>query len=77
VRNNIYNSNVYALTNERTPPLVISSITITGLSEVMEESSSQYSCIAYYNDGSSQDVTTLVSWSEDSPYALDKATFIL
>lgn len=44
-------------------------ITIDGPTEVNENSSADYTCTAYYDDGSSADVTELVTWSEDSIYA--------
>jgi len=40
-------------------------IEITGPSEVAENSSAYYSCKAFYDDGSSEDVTSSASWSED------------
>jgi hypothetical protein len=44
-------------------------IEITGPSEVAEDSSAYYSCKAFYDDGSSEDVTRSASWSEDCWYA--------
>jgi len=44
-------------------------ITITGLSEVYQNSTTNYTCTAYFDNGNSSDVTSSVTWSEDSPYA--------
>jgi len=44
-------------------------IEISGPSEIAENSTAQYSCKAYYDDGSSEDVTGSASWSEDCWYA--------
>ena len=47
----------------------LSYITISGPTEVNEDSGAQYTCTAHYTDGSSSDVTNSANWSEDSPYA--------
>jgi hypothetical protein len=44
-------------------------IEISGPSDVAEDSSAYYSCKAFYDDGSSEDVTSSASWSEDCWYA--------
>jgi hypothetical protein len=44
-------------------------IEISGPSDVAENSSAYYSCKAFYDDGSSEDVTSSASWSEDCWYA--------
>jgi len=44
-------------------------IEISGPSNVAEDSSAYYSCKAFYDDGSSEDVTSSASWSEDCWYA--------
>jgi hypothetical protein len=52
---------------EYEPP--ISYIQISGPTQVNENSTAQYSCIAYYSNGSSSTVTSSASWSENSSYA--------
>ena len=47
----------------------LSSLSISGPSSVDEGSSAQYSATAVYSDGSTADVTSSVTWSEDSSYA--------
>ncbi len=49
--------------------LSLSYITITGPTEVNEDSGAQYACTAHYGDGSSSDVRSNASWSENSSYA--------
>lgn len=46
-------------------------IEITGLTEVSESSGAQFTCTAYYEDDSTEDVTSseLITWSENSDYA--------
>jgi uncharacterized protein YjlB len=45
------------------------SIIISGPDMVNENSSADYSCTAYYSDGSNQDVTSSAAWSENSLHA--------
>ena len=52
----------------------LSYITISGPTEVNEDSGAQYTCTAHYTDGSSSDVTNSASWSENSPYATISST---
>jgi len=44
------------------------SLEITGPDTVLENSASNYTCIATYNDGSTSNVTTLVNWDENSSF---------
>jgi len=46
----------------------VPSVTISGPSELTEESSTNYTCTAVYTYGESLDVTGLVTWSVDSDY---------
>ncbi len=48
---------------------VVSSLSISGPDEVTENSTAQYYCTAHYSDGSSADVSTSATWSENSAYA--------
>ena len=50
------------------PPVVIS-LSISGSSEVNENSSATYTCSANWSDGSQSDVSLSATWSEDSSYA--------
>ena len=45
------------------------SILITGPAEVEEGEGAQYTCTAYYSNGSSSDVSSSARWSDDSTYA--------
>ncbi|MHC4644517.1 MAG: Ig-like domain-containing protein [Planctomycetota bacterium] len=47
----------------------INLIEINGPTQVSENSGAQYTCIAYYDDGNSADVTDSVNWDDNSPYA--------
>jgi len=47
--------------------IVLNSIEIEGPTEVNEDSTAQYNCRAYYDDGTSPLVTP--AWSDNSPYA--------
>ncbi len=47
----------------------LTSISITGSSEIIGGSNAQYRCTAKYSDGSTRDVTTRTRWSENSNYA--------
>ena len=55
---------------------VLSYIAVSGASNVNENSSSDYACIAYYEDGSSREVEADV-WSENSAYATISSTGLL
>ena len=61
-------SDVHDLTIKNVPA-TLSSIEITGPTEVNEETGAQYACTAWYSDGSSADVTASATWSENSAYA--------
>ena len=50
-------------------PVILSSIAISGPTSVDENSSADYTCTAHYSDGSTQNVTSSASWSENSSYA--------
>jgi hypothetical protein len=52
-----------SISTENSPP------TISGPAQVNENSGAQYTCTAYYSDGSSNTVTNIASWSENSNYA--------
>ena len=47
----------------------VTSVSISGPTQVNENSSANYTARAYYSDGSNQDVTSSASWSENSAYA--------
>ncbi len=44
-------------------------ITIDGADEIEDNSTTQFTCNAHYNDGSASDVTANVAWTGDSCYA--------
>ena len=46
----------------------LSSITISGPSQVNESSGAQYTCTAHYSDGSEVDVTNSATWSENTSF---------
>ena len=48
---------------------VLTSIVIGGPTQVNESSTANYTCTAYFDDGSTQNVTSSASWSENSSYA--------
>ena len=50
-------------------PPSLNKIKISGPSEVDENSTAYFSCKAYYDDGSSEDITGSASWSEECWYA--------
>lgn len=50
-------------------PTTLTSLGITGPTEVEENSGVQYNCTAIYSDGSSVNVNGAAEWSEDSSYA--------
>ncbi len=50
-------------------PYTLSYIQISGPPEVNENSSAQYTCKAYYEDGSSKFITSSSTWSIDTSYA--------
>ena len=49
--------------------VVLTSINISGSTKVDEGSMAQYSCTAHYSDGSTSNVTSQATWSENSIYA--------
>jgi len=49
--------------------IMVSSIRISGAATVNEDSGAQYSCTAYYSDGTNRTVTASASWSENSSFA--------
>ena len=59
-------STIYVMQNE---PPTLSSVTITGSSQVNESSDAQYILTANYSDGSSTEVTGFASWNDNSSYA--------
>ena len=48
---------------------VLDHVTITGTTQVDENSGAQYTLTAYYSDGSNAKVTGSASWSDNSDYA--------
>ena len=50
----------------RNIPPSLTSISISGPASLEENSNAQYTCIAHYSDGSTNDVTASASWSEDA-----------
>ena len=44
----------------------LTSISISGLNEIIEGSSAEYKCTANYSDGSTIDVTNDTTWREKS-----------
>ena len=61
-------SDTHNVTIKNVPP-TLSSVTITGSTQVNESSGAQYALTANYSDGSSANVTNSASWSENSAYA--------
>jgi len=61
-------SATHDLTIKNIPP-TLSYVTISGSTTVNENSGAQYTCTAYYSDGSSVNVSSSTSWSENSSYA--------
>jgi hypothetical protein len=55
--------------NRLSPPPTITRLTISGDESVDENSSANYTATATFSDGSTQNVTAKINWSEDSPYA--------
>lgn len=45
------------------PPAQVVSIEVDGSISIMEETTEEYSCMAFYTDGSSNDVTQTATWS--------------
>ena len=58
-------SDTHSITIKNVPP-TLSSVTITGSTQVNESSGAQYTLTANYSDGTSANVTTSASWSESS-----------
>ena len=61
-------STTKTITIKDTSP-TLSYLTISGSSQVDENSSANYTCTATYSDGSTSDVTSSAAWSENSSYA--------
>jgi PKD repeat protein len=59
-------SSIYVMQNE---PPTLSSVSISGSSQINESSGAQYILTAYYSDDSSTEVTGFASWSDNSSYA--------
>jgi hypothetical protein len=57
-------SDTHSVTVTNVAP-TLSSITISGSSQLNENSSAQYACTAHYSDGSSAALTSGVTWSEN------------
>lgn len=55
----------------------LSSIMVSDVSSVYENSSESYTCTANYSDGSTQDVTSSTSWSLNSSYATINSNGVL
>jgi hypothetical protein len=58
-------SATHDVTVKNTPP-TLSSITINGPIQVAANGSAQYSCTAYYSDGSTTPLSSGITWSDDS-----------
>ncbi|MBW1982533.1 MAG: FG-GAP repeat protein [Deltaproteobacteria bacterium] len=56
---------VYVYTLAEGAPLELSSVVITGPTELNENSGAQFNCAAFYNDGTSANVTNSATWSEN------------
>jgi uncharacterized protein YdbL (DUF1318 family) len=63
------NAGKFVTANYETASPTLSSISISGVTQVNESSGAQYTATAYYSDGSSANVTSSASWSENSSYA--------
>jgi pimeloyl-ACP methyl ester carboxylesterase len=50
-------------------PKALDRVTISGANEVNENSSADYTCTAYFSDGSNTNVTNQAIWSENTSYA--------
>ena len=61
-------SDTHNVTIKNVPP-TLTSVTITGASQVNESSGAQYTLTASYSDGSTTNVTNSAAWSENSGYA--------
>jgi len=59
-------SSIYVMQNE---PPTLSSVTISGSSQINESSGAQYVLTANYSDGNSTEVTGFAGWGENSSYA--------
>jgi PKD domain/K319L-like, PKD domain len=59
-------SSIYVIQNELP---TLNSVTISGSTQVNESSGEQYTLTANYSDGSSTNVTSSASWSENSGYS--------
>ncbi|MDZ8120015.1 DNRLRE domain-containing protein [Pontiella agarivorans] len=46
--------------------LALTSVQVFGPSEIYEETTGQYTCLAFFDDGSTNDVTNTAIWSEDN-----------
>ena len=68
-------SDTHNVTIRNVPP-TLTSVTITGASQVNESSGAQYTLTANYSDGSSTNVTASAAWSENSSYAASAAADI-
>jgi hypothetical protein len=60
-------SNTHTVTIKNVAP-TLDHITISGSTSVNESSGAQYTCKAYYSDGSNTTVTSSASWNENSSY---------
>jgi hypothetical protein len=68
----------YTIPADTVPPAVsLSSITISGATQVNENSSTQFTCTAHYSDGSSEALTTGVSWSDNTAAAAINSSGLL
>jgi hypothetical protein len=61
--------NGYPILKWQTISKELSSIFITGALAIDENTSSQYTCMSTYSDGSTADISSLVTWTENSNYA--------
>lgn len=70
-------STTHTVTIKDLSPYTLSYIQISGPTEVNEDSSAQYTCNAYYEDGSSKSVTSSSTWSVNTSYASINSSGVL
>jgi len=57
--------------------IILGHITVSGSQDINEETNEQYVATAYYDNGSSANVTNSAIWSEDRPWATINSTGLL
>ncbi len=58
-------------------PVTLTSLSISGVDSINENSSANYTATAFFSDGSNQTVTSSANWSENSAYATINASGLL